>query len=112
MQWAENWWLLKQSKVIEVFFNVTTHFCFCHLIALSSGNLKVKLLKEVSIMLSFQHPNVMPLLGLCCDEDIPLLVMPFLSGGSVLGFVKHNKDTLHFVKGTDPKTLILIDTQV
>ena len=83
-----------------------------NIIALSSGKLKVKLLKEVSIMLSFKHPNVMPLLGLCCDEDIPLLVMPFMSGGSVLGFVKHNKDTLHFVQGTDPKTLMLIDAQV
>ena len=93
-----------------MFFYVTTHFCYCHLIALSSG--KVKLLKEVSLMLSFKHPNVMPLLGLCCDEDIPLLVMPFMSGGSVLGFVKHNKDTLHFVQGTDPKTLMLIETQV
>ena len=92
------------------YFYVTSHFCFCHLIALSSG--KVKLLKEVSIMLSFKHPNVMPLLGLCFDEDMPLLVMPFMSGGSVLGFVKHNEDTLHFVQGTDPKRLMLIDAQV
>ena len=91
---------------------MTSHFCYCHLIALSSGNLKVKLLKEVSLMLSFKHPNLMPLLGLCCDEDLPLLVMPFMSGGNVLGFVKRNKDTLHFVQGTDPKTLMLIDTQV
>ena len=52
-------------------------------------------------MLSFQHPNIMSLLGVCFDEEIPLLIMPFLSGGNVLGFVRHNKEMLCFVEEPD-----------
>ena len=43
----------------------------------------------------FVHPNVMPLIGLCFDEEMPLLIMPFMSKGSVLEYVKQNKVDLH-----------------
>ena len=41
------------------------------------------------------HPNVMPLIGLCFDEEMPLLIMPFMSKGNVLEYVKQNKVSLH-----------------
>ena len=47
-------------------------------------------------MLSFSHPNVMPLIGLCFDGELPLLIMPFMSDGSVLDYVRQNKDALYF----------------
>ena len=43
----------------------------------------------------FVHPNVMPLIGLCFDEEMPLLIMPFISKGNVLEYVKQNKVDLH-----------------
>ena len=43
----------------------------------------------------FVHPNVMPLIGLCFDEEMPLLIMPFMSKGNVLEYVKQNKVDLH-----------------
>ena len=43
----------------------------------------------------FVHPNVMPLIGLCFDEEMPLLIMPFMSKGNVLEYVKQNKADLH-----------------
>ena len=43
----------------------------------------------------FIHPNVMPLIGLCFDEQTPLLIMPFMSKGNVLDYVKQNKVDLH-----------------
>ena len=46
-------------------------------------------------MSMFVHPNVMPLIGLCFDEEIPLLIMPFMSKGNVLEYVKQNKVDLH-----------------
>ena len=46
-------------------------------------------------MLSFTHPNVMSLIGVCFDEEVPLIIMPFMSTGSVLGYVKQNKDELY-----------------
>ena len=39
-------------------------------------------------MLSFKHPNVMSLIGVCFDGEMPLIIMPYMSNGSVLGYVK------------------------
>ena len=50
-----------------------------------------KLMKELTTMVSFNHPNVMPLIGACLDKEIPLIIMPFMSNGSVLESVKKNK---------------------
>ena len=50
--------------------------------------------KEVSMMLSFHHPNVMPLIGVCMDREMPLLIMPFMNNGSVLEYVKNHKKEL------------------
>ena len=45
-------------------------------------------------MASFEHPNVMSLIGVCLDGEMPLLIMPFMSKGSVLEYVRHNKEDL------------------
>ena len=45
-------------------------------------------------MLAFQHPNVMTLVGMCFDGEIPLILMPYMSEGSVLGYMKWNKSEL------------------
>ena len=62
--------------------------------ALSSEGDKLKLLKEVSLMLSFKHENVMSLIGLCFDGDVPMIIMPFMSDGSVLNYVRQNREHL------------------
>ena len=38
-----------------------------------------RLLKEVSLMATFSHPNVMPLTGLSLDGETPLIIMPFIN---------------------------------
>ena len=53
-----------------------------------------RLAKEVSTMLLFEHVNVMSLLGVCIDGEMPLLIMPFMTNGSVLEYVKHHKEEL------------------
>ena len=65
-------------------------------LALSHRSDKEKLLKEVTTMLSFTHPNVMSLIGVCFDDEVPLIIMPYMSKGSVLGYVKENKEELYF----------------
>ena len=67
-------------------------------IALSLASDKEKLLKEVTTMLSFSHPNVMSLIGLCYDEEMPLIIMPYMSNGNVLGYVQEKRNELHFDK--------------
>ena len=65
-------------------------------LALSLVSDKEKILKEVTTMLSFAHPNVMSLIGVCFDEEVPLIIMPYMSKGTVLGYVKQNQEKLYF----------------
>ena len=48
-------------------------------------------------MLSFKHTNVMSLIGVCIEGEMPLLIMPFMSNGSVLDYVRSRKDKLMIV---------------
>ena len=47
-------------------------------------------------MLPLNHPNVMSLIGLCFDGEVPLVIMPYMSDGSVLDYVQENRETLFF----------------
>ena len=69
-------------------------YCYkCCTALFSTGDLQT-LVKEVSTMLSFKHDNVMSLIGVCIDGEMPLLIMPFMSNGSVLEYVKNHKGKL------------------
>lgn len=54
-------------------------------------------------MLSFEHMNIMSLLGVCVEGDTPLLIMPFMTNGCVLEFVKHHKDELFCSNAVESK---------
>ena len=54
-------------------------------------------------MLSFNHPNVMSLIGVCFNGGVPLLIMPFMVNGTLLDYVKKNRDTLYFELPADNK---------
>ena len=49
-------------------------------------------------MLSFNHPNVMPLVGMALDGEKPLLIMPFMMQGTLLQYVRKNKSYLFETK--------------
>ena len=51
-------------------------------------------------MLSFEHTNVMSLHGVCFDGAMPLIIMPFMSNGSVLEYIRNHKSELHLSSGT------------
>ncbi|CAI8021680.1 Hepatocyte growth factor receptor, partial [Geodia barretti] len=61
--------------------------------ALSSvGEVKL-LMKEIVKMVNFDHPNVMTLTGVILVEGgAPLLVMPYMVKGTLLTYVRENKD--------------------
>ena len=75
----------------------------------SCGDLE-RLTKEISTMLSFQHPNVMSLVGVCLDGEMPLLIMPFMSKGNILEYVRrHKKELLLTSEATDEEVLKWFD---
>ena len=54
-----------------------------------------KLLQECSRMSAFDHPNVLTIIGVCLDGGpAPYLIMPFMFNGSLLSYLKKERDSL------------------
>ncbi len=63
--------------------------------------LVTEMLKECDKMKDFDHPNVLGLKGVCLDGGpAPFIITSFMSNGSLLSYLKDNRET--FV--LDPKT--------
>ena len=46
-------------------------------------------------MSNLSHPNVMKMIGVCVDgNNTPYLVMPYMSQGSLLSFLRKNREEL------------------
>ena len=52
-------------------------------------------MKECIKMYKFDHPNVIKLLGVCLDGGpAPFIVMPFMTNGSLLAYLKEMRGVL------------------
>jgi len=52
------------------------------------------LVAESEVMKQFDHPNVLPLLGVCVDpddDDVFKVVLPFMANGDLRSFLKCNR---------------------
>jgi serine/threonine protein kinase len=55
----------------------------------------VSFLKEGLIMKEFEHCNVLKLKGICFgDDNLPLVLMPFMEKGDLLSFIRDKKNVL------------------
>ena len=46
-------------------------------------------------MVHLNHPNVMKLIGVCIDKQVtPYIVMPYMSLGSLLSYLRKNREEL------------------
>ena len=53
------------------------------------------MLKVCSKMSKFDHPNVLTLIGVCLDGGpSPFIIMPFMMNGSLLAYLKKNREAL------------------
>ena len=53
-------------------------------------------------MSAFDHPNVLKLIGVCVDGGpAPYIIMPFLTNGSLLSYLKENRPSVVL----DPQTI-------
>ena len=48
---------------------------------------------ECEIMVDFDHPNVMRLVGVCFDTDngLPLIVLPYMANGDLRSFLQSKR---------------------
>ena len=46
-------------------------------------------ISEAVVMLDFDHPNVMNLLGVCFDTDdhLPVIILPYMANGDLKSFL-------------------------
>ena len=60
------------------------------------------LIQECAKMAEFDHPNVLKLTGVCIDGGpAPYIIMPFLTNGSLLSYLKENRASMVL----DPQTV-------
>ena len=59
-------------------------------------------------MVSFAHPNVMSLIGMGVDGEVPLLILPFMANGNVLEYVKYKKEMLHTNEAAEAQVCHLV----
>ena len=53
-----------------------------------------ELMEECLQMKSFQHPNVMNLLGVCLDAGpAPYLILPYMANGNLLSYLRNNRES-------------------
>ena len=53
------------------------------------------MVSEVRLLQELSHPNVMSLIGVCIDSTQgPSIVMPYMANGSVLDYLKRERQTL------------------
>ena len=57
-------------------------------------------------MQEFKHPHVLPLIGVCLDTGPGVsMVMPFMTNGSLLDYLKKERNNLELDDG-EPKKVI------
>ena len=58
-------------------------------------DLVTDMLKECVKMEGLDHPNVLTMLGVCLDGGpAPYIVMPFMANGSLLSFLRDERENL------------------
>jgi len=61
---------------------------------------------EIMKMKNFDHPNVMTLIGVCVSVGGgPAIVMPFMENGSLLKYLRREKDNINIKDGQDLETV-------
>ena len=60
-------------------------------------------------MSNFNHPNVMKLIGVCIDsKGTPYIVMPYMTHGSLLSYLRKNREHLSISTVSDDDNLDLV----
>ncbi|XP_011407098.1 PREDICTED: tyrosine-protein kinase receptor UFO-like [Amphimedon queenslandica] len=78
----------------------------------SSESMK-ELIEESLVMKDLQHPNVMGLIGICLDAGpSPLIVLPYMEGGSLLKYLIKNRENLMACTSTDDDEINQLRSQL
>jgi len=84
-----------ENPNLDIYSKFYTNEKLYHLLGFVEKALIRSLLEECAKMHEFDHPNVLKLTGVCLDGGpAPFIVMPFMSNGSLLGYLKKERSGL------------------
>ena len=64
-------------------------------------------------MYKFDHPNVLTLKGVCLDGGpAPYIIMPFMANGSLLAYLRKNRDSLVIIDKDNNDDEVSNSTQI
>ena len=73
----------------------TAIICYFYYAGLYDQEAVDDLLRECAKMTEVDHPNILKLKGVCLDGGTaPYIILPFMSNGSLLSFLRNEKDKL------------------
>ena len=54
-------------------------------------------MSESIVMMAFDHPNVLKLLGVCLDtaDNLPILILPYMANGDLKSFLVDSRSTVN-----------------
>ncbi|ODM95791.1 Proto-oncogene tyrosine-protein kinase ROS [Orchesella cincta] len=55
---------------------------------------KMEFIQEAKLMVQFQHPHIIQLLGICVDTDPCFLLLELMSGGDLLSYLRSHRPNL------------------
>ena len=65
------------------------------------------IIEESVKMSSFDHPNILSLIGICLDiGQAPCIVMPFMTRGSLLSYLKKERPNLTITETSDDDVVL------
>eukprot|EP00731_Ephydatia_muelleri_P015946 Em0009g370a len=70
----------------------------------------MQMMEESIKMKDLNHPNILGLIGICIERGTaPYIVMPFMANGSLLSYLKQERNTLTIANGAEQD--LIMDTQ-
>ena len=83
--------------------------CHIHNVGVFGTSELSSMIEESIKMAKFNHPNVMRLIGVCIDKGpSPYIVMPYMSYGSLLSFLKKHRAELTLANDDDQELVCLL----
>ena len=60
----------------------------------------MEFMSESIIMMAFDHPNVLKLLGMCLDmtDNLPIIILPYMANGDLKSFLVGSRSTVNNTK--------------
>ena len=66
-------------------------------LAQSSDEDLMEFMSESAIMMAFDHPNVLNLLGVCLEteDNLPIIILPYMANGDLKSFLVSSRNTVN-----------------